>query len=484
MLRRRHQFFVALLTLVDALVILCAAYGAWALRRMWSEGFFPVSWENWLKEPLVVFVVPIGIACLRASGLYRPRRDRTLVSEAFGVFRAAAMTIGMLIFTLWAISNEAITGMSPYEPVMLWGREIAGPRFQLLALAPMLFVFVASHRVMFRLSLRFIRRRGWNQRHVLMVGTGRLAQVAHRTIRRNSWTGIRVSGFVTHHSSTRRDEIAGVPVLGTLDEVDSILETYDYDAVYVALPGKDASRLPGLLRHFDRHAVDVRVIPDVPARYLPETMSVAELDGMPVLSYRESPIGGIDGITKRVLDLLGALVAIVLFTPLMLLIAILVRLSSPGPVIFRQRRVSIGGEEFNLYKFRTMSCAEQEASPRWTSRDDPRITRIGAFLRRSSLDELPQLLNVLKGEMSLVGPRPERPELIAQFRDDWRGYMLRQHVKAGMTGWAQVNGLRGDTSLRKRLQYDLFYIKNWSVLFDVRILLLTVVRGFIHRNAH
>lgn len=484
MLRRRHQFFVALLTLVDASVILCATYAAWACRRFFSEGFFPVSWENWIKEPLAVFVVPIGIVCLRAAGLYRPRRDRTLLSEAFGVLRASAITMAALIFTLWAISSEAITGTSPYAPIGVFGMEVPGPRFQLLALAPLLAIMLTSHRILFRLTLRYLRRCGWNQRHVLIIGTGRLAQIAHRTITRNSWTGMRVSGFVTHHETARRQEIAGVPVLGTIPDIDAILEEYDYDAVYLALPGRIANRLPALLRHFDRHAVDVRVIPDVPTRHLPETMSVAELDGMPVLSYRESPVGGIGGITKRLLDLLGALVATLIFLPVMLAIAIAVRMSSPGPVIFRQRRVSIGGEEFNLYKFRTMQCVQDEANPTWTQRDDPRITRIGAFLRRTSLDELPQLLNVIKGEMSLVGPRPERPELIAQFRDDWRGYMLRQHVKAGMTGWAQVNGLRGDTSLRKRLQYDLFYIKNWSVLFDVRILLLTIVRGFIHRNAH
>jgi lipopolysaccharide/colanic/teichoic acid biosynthesis glycosyltransferase len=182
-----------------------------------------------------------------------------------------------------------------------------------------------------------------------------------------------------------------------------------------------------------------------------------------------------------------------LFAPLMIAVGVAVRLSSRGPVIFKQERVSLGGEVFNIYKFRTMFHAEEErreasevsgASPAWTQRDDPRITRVGRFLRRTSLDELPQLFNVLLGDMSLVGPRPERPELIDRFRDDWRGYMLRQHVKAGITGWAQVNGLRGDTSLRKRLQHDLFYIRHWSLGFDIKILWLTLFRGFVHRNAH
>jgi lipopolysaccharide/colanic/teichoic acid biosynthesis glycosyltransferase len=190
---------------------------------------------------------------------------------------------------------------------------------------------------------------------------------------------------------------------------------------------------------------------------------------------------------------LVTLVALAVFAIPMGIVAGLVRLSGPGPVIFKQRRVSLGGQVFDLYKFRTMYHAEEEAGEAdpsqrrlvsWTERNDPRITPIGRILRRTSLDELPQLFNVLVGEMSLVGPRPERPELIERFREDWRGYMLRQHVKAGMTGWAQVNGLRGQTSLRKRLQYDLFYVKNWSLGFDLKILVLTLFRGFVHKNAH
>jgi exopolysaccharide biosynthesis polyprenyl glycosylphosphotransferase len=245
-----------------------------------------------------------------------------------------------------------------------------------------------------------------------------------------------------------------------------------------------------VLSRLEKFPVDVRVVPDVTPRHLPQNMAVSELDGMPILSYRECPTRGVGGLGKRILDILGAAGALLAFSPVMLLAALLVRLSGPGPIIFKQRRVSLGGEVFNIYKFRTMYHVEDEqsaASPssaKWNERNDPRVTPIGRLLRRTSMDELPQLFNVLMGEMSLVGPRPERPELIERFRDDWRGYMLRQHVKAGMTGWAQVNGHRGQTSLRKRLQYDLFYIKNWSILFDLKILWLTLFRGFVHRNAH
>jgi exopolysaccharide biosynthesis polyprenyl glycosylphosphotransferase len=244
--------------------------------------------------------------------------------------------------------------------------------------------------------------------------------------------------------------------------------------------------LPSLLQRLDRFAVDVRNIPDVSPRYLPQSMALGELDGMPILSYRESPIRGLGGFAKRALDIVGAFAGLIIFGLPMLVIALLVRLSGPGPVIFRQRRVSLGRDIFEVYKFRTMLHVEDEdgADVNWTSREDPRITRVGRWLRRTSLDELPQLFNVLRGEMSLVGPRPERPELVERFREDWRGYMIRQSVKAGMTGWAQVNGLRGDTSLKKRIQHDRFYIYHWSIGFDLKILWLTVFRGFVHRNAH
>jgi exopolysaccharide biosynthesis polyprenyl glycosylphosphotransferase len=248
-----------------------------------------------------------------------------------------------------------------------------------------------------------------------------------------------------------------------------------------------AAILPDLLRRLERHAVDVRIVPDVHPRYLPQSMAVSELEGMPILSYRECPITGLGGFTKRLLDIAGALAGLLLFGPLMLACAAAVRVSGPGPVLFSQDRVSLGGQTFRILKFRTMRHAADEAAERasaWTGRDDPRVTPVGRLLRRTSLDELPQLLNVLRGDMSLVGPRPERPELVARFRDDWRGYMIRQQVKAGMTGWAQVHGLRGDTGLKKRLQYDLFYIRHWSLGLDLRILWMTLFRGFLHPNAH
>jgi exopolysaccharide biosynthesis polyprenyl glycosylphosphotransferase len=279
--------------------------------------------------------------------------------------------------------------------------------------------------------------------------------------------------------------VVGRPVLGGISQLEQILQLRPPDAIYLALPNTRASMMPELLRRLERYPIDVRIIPDVSPKYTPMAMTVSELEGMPILSVRESPMNGVAGIAKRGLDVAGAVAGILIFGLPMIGIAMAIKFTSPGPVVFRQRRVSVGGEEFEILKFRTMQHVQDENTPAtWTARGDARVTKIGSFLRRTSLDELPQLFNVFLGQMSLVGPRPERPELIARFKDDWRGYVLRQHVKAGMTGWAQVNGLRGDTSLRKRLQLDLFYIRNWSLGFDIKILWLTLFRGFAHPNAH
>ncbi len=484
MLKQRHQLFVTLFGITDACSVLGACAVAWAARDA-RFADLTMSLASFGRESLTILVVPSAILVMISLRLYRPRRDRALWGEVGEIIRASVITMLLVIAMIWML------GLSPeMRPNTLAGPAPAHApasdalRFQIVMIAIAMPVMLACERVGIRAILRAMRRRGINVRHVAIIGVGRLGQITSRTLSRNAWTGIRVSYFISHHPDTNRTTCIDKPVMGGLGDLESVLEHWPVDAVYLAIPNTGASDIPDILQRLDRFPVDVRLVPDVRAKFLAHTMSVSELEGMPILSYRESPLAGIGGVLKRGLDLIGAITAILLCAPLMLVIAILVRLGSRGPVIFRQRRVSLGGEEFWIYKFRTMVQVEDEGDPTWTDRDDPRVTRIGSILRKTSLDELPQLFNVLGGSMSLVGPRPERPELIDRFREDWRGYMLRQHVKAGMTGWAQVNGLRGNTSLRKRLQYDLFYIRHWSIGFDLRILLLTLIRGFVNKNAY
>lgn len=495
MVKQRHQVFVTLLAFSDGVVIALASVLAWMGRHWMLSHEMPTDWRDMLRSSLMVPTMAVGLMSMWVFGVYVPRRDRSVWAEQKQVIKAAIAAIAGLVVMAWVVSGTIWQrGMQDIRLNLGFGGAsltVKEGNLQIGILAALMVIMLCAHRLAFRAGLRAIRRRGWNLRHVAVIGCGRLGRIACRTLDRNSWTGIHVAYFISHREQTKRKEMLGRPVLGGLSDLEKVMEAEKPDAVYVAIPNAASASLPSILRKLEKYALDVRIIPDVHPRYTMQSMTVGELDGMPILSYRESPTYGLGGVTKRMIDMLGAVVAMIVFGPIMLLIAAIVRISSPGPVIFKQRRVSLGGEVFNIYKFRTMHCAAdeqggamEEDGPKWTARNDPRVTKIGAWLRKTSLDELPQLINVISGEMSLVGPRPERPELIERFREDWRGYVLRQHVKAGITGWAQVNGLRGDTSLKKRLQHDLFYIKHWSLGFDIKILWLTIFRGFVHRNAH
>lgn len=484
-LKHYHQLFVTVFVVADGLMIAAASYAAWSVRVVGRGEPWPGDWESYVKQPLVLFTVPIMLFVLQALHLYRPQRDRRLAAEVGEVVKASLLGSAGVVIALWIVGNDLIdTGVIPPGPTALIAAEIGPARLQIAALTVLTPLFLGLQRAGVRLVLRRLRRSGRNLRHVAIVGTGRLGQIVARTLNRNSWTGLRVAYFISHHEQTRRERCLNRPVLGGTADLESLLDRHKVDAVYLALPGGRAGLLPDLLRRLDRFTVNVRVVPDIHPKHMPLSMHVSQLEGMPILSYRENPTMGLGGMTKRAIDSVGALAGLVLLSPLFVLIAVAVRLSGPGRVLFKQSRVSVGGGEFKIYKFRTMRDDVREDEPGWTKRADPRVTPIGRFLRKTSLDEIPQLFNVLRGEMSLVGPRPERPELIKRFREDRRGYMLRQHVKAGMTGWAQVHGLRGDTCLRKRLQYDLYYIRNWSIWLDIRILFLTILHGFLHRNAH
>ena len=485
MLKEQNRFFSNVLMAADLSIVVAADVLAYVVRFRGLPDLIPpkeaASEIAYGTHAIpVLALLPLTLIGMLSAGLYRPRRDEHFSREAAAVVQGVLVGLAL-----------TIAALSLFRNVLFDGRHLSG--WQFAVYAAIACCFLVTWRFFFRGFLRVIRAHGWNLRHVAVIGTGRLGQVASQTIERNSWTGIKISYFISHHGATKRQSCLGAPVRGGVHDLDATLDAYPVSGVVIALPGRLIAELPDLLSRLERHPVDVRIVPDTNPRFMPINMTVSELDGMPVLSVRESPLsGGWGRVAKRITDLIGGCAALTLFALPMLVIAILVRRSGPGPVIFRQERMSLNNQRFRIFKFRTMNdvSAEKQAlhdagrgTDAWTAQDDPRITGIGRFLRKTSLDELPQLFNVILGEMSLVGPRPERPELIERFREDWRGYVLRQNVKAGMTGWAQVNGLRGDTSLRKRLQYDMFYIRNWSLTFDLRILWMTIFRGFLHENA-
>ena len=469
MLKERSQLFMSLFVAADLGVLALAWALAYVLRFVLpvipvTKGTPPVV--NYLTLLPVIFAI-WGLV-FRAGGLYDPMRGQAGASERRRILRAASLS--MLIFT--AVSFVFFEKAYSLSRLMLLYFYVLGTAGIIL------------ERATLREVLREARRRGFNLRHVLIVGDGDLARAVADGMIRHPELGLKVQGFLTDDSARVGAKVGAVPVCGLWDEVADVVGRGGVDQVVLALPFEAMPRLDSLISRLDSAAVDIKVVPDV-ERFVSLKSGIEEFEGLPVISLRATPLVGWNRVAKRGMDIaLGAL-GLLLVAPLMAVIALLVKLTSRGPVFFSQERMGLDGRVFRVWKFRTMRTDAEEASgPVWAVADDPRRTRVGAVLRRLSLDELPQLLNVLRGEMSLVGPRPERPVFIEEFRRHVPRYMLRHMVRAGITGWAQVNGWRGNTSIEQRIQYDLYYIENWSLLLDLKILALTFVRGFAHKNAY
>jgi putative colanic acid biosynthesis UDP-glucose lipid carrier transferase len=343
---------------------------------------------------------------------------------------------------------------------------------------------LAGYRIVLRILLRSFRRHGYNLRHIVVVGAGALGKQVARRLQESAWTGLHVTAFFDDAPALAGETIEGVPVKGTIDDVAHYVSAEDIDQVWMALPLRAEMRSKQLLEQLRNTTAQVCFVPDIYGFQL-LNHSMTEVAGLPVINLTESPMAGANQMTKAIEDYLLASLIVLAISPLLLALAIGVKLSSPGPVLYRQKRVTWNGAEFAILKFRSMPVdAEAATGPTWAKPEEDRATPFGRFLRRWSLDELPQFFNVLKGEMSIVGPRPERPEFIERFRDQIPGYMQKHLVKAGITGWAQVNDLRGNSDLGKRIEYDLFYIENWSLWFDLRIILMTIGQVVKSRNAY
>jgi Undecaprenyl-phosphate glucose phosphotransferase len=342
-----------------------------------------------------------------------------------------------------------------------------------------------STRVMVRDWLERRWRAGIGLKRVLVAGAGDLGRLVVDKVLEHRELGLKVVGFVDDRADTGGYlGYRGLPLLGTLEETPEILQREKIDQLYVALPLDEHVKMVSLVENANREIVDIKVVPDL-LQMLSLRARLEDLDGLPIINIHDVPLRGFNALVKRAMDVALAGVSLIVLAIPMLVIAILLRVTSPGAALFRQERMGLDGKPFYVWKFRSMyDGAERSSGPVWAIEDDPRCTPLGRFLRRSNLDELPQLWNVLKGDMSLVGPRPERPFFVDQFKQRIPQYMLRHKVRAGLTGWAQVNGWRGNTSIEKRIEYDLYYIENWSIMLDVKIMWLTLVKGFFHRHAY
>jgi len=345
-------------------------------------------------------------------------------------------------------------------------------------------VSLVGSRVLLRVILHWLRSSGFNHRHIVIVGTGEQAVVVADRLRRSTWFGLEISALFGTHTENFPAWLQNKKIISDVAELRQYVDGGDVDQVWISLPHSEEETIRSVITALDGSTAEIRYVPDI-FEYQLMHHSLSEIAGVPVVNISYSAIDGMNEIVKICEDYVLATVLLILASPVMLLIAAGVRMSSPGPVLYRQKRVGWNGVEFTMYKFRSMQVeAEKETGPVWANNLDNRATRFGSFLRKTSLDELPQLFNVLQGKMSLIGPRPERPMFVEKYKDEVPHYMKKHLVKAGLTGWAQVHGWRGNTCLHTRIEHDLYYIENWSVWLDIKIIVMTVFRGLVHKNAY
>lgn len=472
MVKRYKRTLVAFYVATDALLGAVAFVGAY-LFRFDSQLFqvpkgYPPFWQYAAVLPLVGLLVPIAFYF---QGLYSVRRNRSRVDDFFAVF------IGTVVAVLLGVLTTLYVG-AYYTPVALKERgtlEVSQLVWALFLLFNVTLTFGSREAVRQTLERRW--RAGIGLKRILIVGAGDLGKLVADKIIQHQELGYQIVGFLDDRAERDHLGYRGLPLLGRTGEAAEICARERVDHIYVALPLEEHRLMMDVIEAAAKDLVDVKIVPDL-LQFIALRARIEDLDGVPIINLNEVPLQGLNALVKRAVDLAVAMVSLVILAIPLAIIAALIRLTSPGPVLYRQERMSLDGSSFSVYKFRSMSRgAEEDTGPVWARDEDPRCTPLGRYLRRYDIDELPQLFNVLRGEMSLVGPRPERPYFVEQFKHRYPQYMLRHKVKSGITGWAQVNGWRGNTSLEKRIEFDLYYIENWSLSLDVKIMWLTLVRG-------
>ena len=466
MIRDNQRLINRLTLIIDGLVIVISYLFAYFLKfesglLLYDEG---LSVQTYMTA--LYFLVPGYLILYSKLDLYSTRRASGRKRELLNVIKAN--TIGALIFMviLYLINQPDFSRQMIF---IFWGVCIC---------------LETAFRNAMRALMMFWWKRGYNLKYVLLIGYSGSAESYINKILLNPQWGYVIRGILDDNIE-RGTEYKGIKVLGTIDNLPLILPENKLDEIAITLPLGQYGRLKEIVGLCEKSGVHTKFIPDY-AGVIPNRPYTEDIQGLPVINIRRVPLNNtINSVVKRLVDIVGSAVGIVIASPIMIVSAILIKATSDGPVIFSQERVGLHNKPFRMYKFRTMiEQTEAEEAKGWTTKDDPRVTKIGRFLRRTSLDELPQLFNIFIGQMSLVGPRPERPQFVEKFREEIPRYMIKHQVRPGLTGWAQINGLRGDTSIEKRIEHDLYYIENWTLEFDIKILLLTVFRGFINKNAY
>jgi Undecaprenyl-phosphate glucose phosphotransferase len=480
MLKFKARVMVAAFVLIDVIATNLAWIAAYFLRfdSDLVYRFFPVTKgvprlsQYLLLLPLMSLLWP---AVLYFHGLYKVKRGRSRIDEFFAI-----------LFSV-LIASALTLGATMYVRIYYKFQPDQAPQWEYSQAVFVLFVVLDvaalnAGRGALRAYLEHMWAAGYNVKRVLVAGAGELGRAVAETILAHRELGYHVVGFIDDVKHPAR---AGISVLGRLDQALEVVRAHRIEELYIALPLEEHAKLLQLIKTVSNECVDLKVVPDL-VQYATIKAALEDLDGIPIISLNEVPLRGWSSMLKRGLDIVLGSALLFVASPFFAIVAILIKVrGGSGPVFYHQERMSLDGKTFRMWKFRSMSHeAEKETGPVWAAAEDPRRTPVGAWLRRRNLDELPQLINVVLGDMSLVGPRPERPPFVQQFKERIPQYMLRHRVKSGITGWAQINGWRGNTSIEKRIEYDLYYIENWSLLLDIKILILTLFRGFGQKHAY
>ena len=471
MIKDNQRFLNKLHVLLDVLII-CASYAlAWLLTIV--APIFPAG--HGVLPPQVYFaalipIVPAYLLLYWAFHLYEPKRTHSKRAELWHICQACAVGLMLLTSILFAFRRSGYFGNFSTR--------------MLVAFSIIDITLTTIERFGIRYTLSRLRRKGFNQKHVMLVGFSDASDQFIDACRRNPDWGYHIYGIVDDIAEVG-EGYKGVRVVGRISELEHILAQNTIDEIAITLPLAAYAKLDGIVHVCEKSGVHTKFIPDY-NNIIHSKPVTEDMDGLPVINIRNVPLTDpVKATAKRAVDICGALVGIVLFSPIMLVVAILIKLTSPGPIIFKQERVGLHNKPFMMYKFRSMvQQTEADEKKGWTVPGDPRVTRVGRFIRKTSIDEFPQFFNVLAGQMSLIGPRPERTQFVEMFKEEIPRYMIKHQVRPGMTGWAQVNGLRGDTSIYERVKYDIWYIENWTMSLDVKILFLTIFKGFVNKNAY
>lgn len=468
MIRQNQRFLTQLYVLMDSICMLVIFFVVYWIKFYsdWLPHAFSLPLENYLLWGTVYSFVAILVGFY--VGFYSPKRRNRFSSDIYKILQVHALSFLSLLSMLYVTKEVHIS------------REFLVLFFVINTMS------LIFYRFMVKIFLFRLRRKGFNKKYVLILGAGSVGRRFSDSLRNHPELGYDVFGFLDDNQREHSPQYKHLmPIVGQIEELESVLKNHLIDEVIIALPLEAHSKFSRIINQCDNAGVKTLIIPDF-FDLLPARPFIDNFAGIPLINVRDIPLEEFSNrLIKRTFDIVFSIFAILITSPIMLLAIIGTQLTSPGPIIFKQERVGLNRQTFRMYKFRTMVVMDKQISDTsWTVENDERRTKFGAFLRRSSIDELPQFFNVLVGHMSVVGPRPERSYFVEQFKDDVPKYMVKHHIRPGITGWAQSNGLRGDTSIQDRIIHDLFYIENWSFFFDLRIIIRTIVKGFVNRNAY